>query len=265
MNRVTFVIGATIGGLITSIAGISAIHLGTIGFVLPKAREIAHEIPGLTGRIILSVCHETIFGYHLNISQKPPPFLGTTVIMCNHPKLEDLPALTGVLAKWDLHPSFVSKVENLEGIIGFFVGKPIKLIGKGLFISQKGGKRAKKTLKLGAKEQIPKSILIFPDQHRPSTEAIKQDQDDFPEAGLKTLCVPRSGGVRAILSGLVLRHQPVRVLDVSWHNDGRKIDVHWEDVTTSLLNVTPYETSLLGEEIIREALMGLWKQKDGHS
>lgn len=265
MNRVTFVIGAAVGGLITGIAGTSAFLLGTIGLVLPKARELAHGIPGLAGRLILSVCHKTIFGFRLNISRKPSAFLGTTVIVCNHPKLEDIPALTGVLARWNLHPAFVSKVENLKGVIGFFVGRPIKLIGKGIFISQKGGRRAKKTLELGAKEQVPKSILVFPDQHRPSAEAIKRDQDSFPEAGLKTLCVPRSGGVHAILSGLVLRRQPIRVLNVSWHNNDREINVSWEEVTTSFINVRPHENEVRSEETIRESLMGLWRRKDSLS
>lgn len=264
MNRITFLFGAAVGGLITGIAGTSVLLLGKIGLVLPKARELAHGIPGLAGRIILSLCHETIFRYRLGISRKPPPFLGTTVIVCNHPKLEDIPALTGVLARWGLHPAFVSKVENLEGVVGFFVGKPIKLIGKGLFISQKGGKRAKKTLELGVGEQVPESVLVFPDQHRPSAEAIKRDQNDFPKAGFKTLCVPRSGGVHAILSGLVLRHQPVRVLNVSWHNNDKEIDVRWEDVTTSFINIKPHENEVLNEETIRESLMGLWRHKDAH-
>lgn len=263
MNRIKFLFGAAVGGLITGIAGTSILPLGVLGLVLPSARELAHEIPGFASQLILSICHKTIFGYRLNISRKPLAFLGTTVIVCNHPKLEDIPALTGVLARWGLHPAFVSKVENLEGVIGFFVGKPIKLIGKGLFISQKGGRKAKKTLELGAKEQVPESILLFPDQHRPSAEAIKRDQDDFPEAGFKNLCVPRSGGVHAILSGLVLRHQPVRVLNVSWHNNDKEIDVRWEDVTTSFLNVRPHENEVLSEETIRASLMGLWRHKDG--
>ncbi|NBS67925.1 hypothetical protein EBT31_03295 [bacterium] len=126
-----------LGMSVTGTLGSFALLCGMVGLIFPSGRRIAQAVPGLWGIILLKMGHLGILKRKLILpDEPPPPFRGVTIIICNHPTLTDSPALMGILATWELHPSAVSKMENLQGIMGIFVGGPLYLMGRGIFIDR---------------------------------------------------------------------------------------------------------------------------------
>jgi hypothetical protein len=247
-----------LGMSVTGTLGSFALLCGMVGLIFPTGRRIAQAVPGLWGTLLLRIGHLAILKRKLTLpAEHPPPYEGVTVLICNHPAFADTPALMGVLAQWGLHPSIVSKRENLRGVMGIFVGGPLYLMGRGVFISREEGERAKVILGMSVTE-LEESVLIFPDAHRPSKAAIRRDQAKFPNAKLTTLCVPRSGGVESLLKGLLVQNRSVRILDLTFGSGPKTLEVEWSDVTALFAE----NGTIIPAEKMRATLLDLWRKKE---
>lgn len=247
-----------LGMSVTGTLGSFALLCGMVGLIFPSGRRIAQAVPGLWGTLLLRIGHLAILKRKLTLpAEPPPPFRGVTIIICNHPTLADSPALMGILATWGLHPSVVSKMENLRGIMGIFVGGPLYLMGRGIFIDRSQGHLAKTVLGMSV-TKLEEAVLIFPDAHRPSKAAIKRDQTKFSHVKFATLCVPRTGGIRSLLSSLMTQNRSVRVLNITL-TSSETLEVTWNDVTTQFREENG---DLIPPETMKNVLLDLWRKKE---
>ncbi len=260
--RIRYFIACASMLITTGAIGSMALALSIGSIIIPGLRKLAQISPEIWGRAILSSSNEFIQNQKITSFPPlpPPPFLGLTIIICNHPNLEDIPALVGILSRWKFAPAIVSKKENLEGLTGLFVGKPLQLMKRAVFITQNGGKESKKILE----ESVAAvgEILIFPDQHRPTPNAIKRDKKRFKEDALEYMCVPRGGGVHTLISSAISQKRPIRVFDITWKSDEKNITARWEDVTCRFMIRDPLAIHVLPEDRIREELLDLWREKE---
>lgn len=251
-------IALLLGGIVTAMLGVFTLMSAITGKHFPLSRNIAQAMPGIWGKFLLWLGHELIMGRTIVHAPYPPPeFDGVTILICNHPTVADTPALMGVLAKWGLHPSVVSKVENLKGVTGLFLGWPLSLLGRGVFINRANGNDAKAALASSAHE----TILIFPDAHRPSKAAIRRDQEKFRDTSLTTLCVPRTGGLNALLSGALSQGRSVRILSVTALSALKKFHVRSDDVTSLFVE----DGNIIPPEAMKGVLLDLWRKKEAEN
>lgn len=257
MRTIRFLIAAIIGGVLTLV-------LSSLTFLLVKTgfTNVAKRTPDWWGRSILLWCNEIIMGKVFIAKPKkvPKPGNDLTLVICNHPRWEDIPSLIGLLARWGYSASIVSKVENLKGATGFFVGKNFQKTGRGVFISQSGGTTSREELQRAIKHTS--AILIFPDKHRPTPQALERDRERFPNSGLTHLCVPRAGGVYSIIDAALNQGRTVKVINVTWHATPETIATACEDVTENVMASNASPQTLKPETAVRSVLLTLWQEKE---
>lgn len=242
MNPIRNLVSAALEIALTGFFGSSAHMLLAVGRVFPAAKALAVRIPELWGRAVLRWCHCGVLGYQLEQFLPSPSFNGTTVIICNHPILEDMPALIGALDAWGMHPALVSKVENLKGVTGFFARKVLQGIGRGAFIDRNSGGTA-----AVCKAAEQKEIILFPDAH--------QAPDNYTT---DWSCLQwREPYV--IVKTLLENQVPVRILNVTWlrNDEARWLRAVYKDVSGDFIVNSQVVTPFLFEtQIIR-----LWRAK----
>lgn len=262
MRTTRFVIALVVGLIATMFFGTSTLILAYLGEMFPNPLKYAKRMPEAWASSVTKLCNEGIRKQHIIVTSQayPPPFVGLTILIANHPLLEDIPAFMSVVADLNLHPCFVSKIENLAGVKGAFVGKPLKRIGRGIFISQKGGQASRNILQESV--SAIDCVLLFPDRHRPTEASLKKDRKDHPEIELVHFCVPRAGGVYSLHKAAREEGRNVRVIDVSWLTTSNGFTAKWQDVTHNLIISFNGEIQLKTEEQVRLELVRLWKEKD---
>jgi hypothetical protein len=257
MRRFRFLVYAVLGGIITVVLAIVATILAHIRII-----SLAQKTPEWWGRLILFWCYEIVGGktFTQTPQKNPSPFDGFTLYICNHPLLEDMPGVIGVLGRWGAEPIMVSKKENLKGFTGTLVGKPFKRTGRGIFINQEGGEETLQALCKGVRHAH--SAFIFPDKHRPKPNVLKDERERYPDARLTKLCVPRPGGVYNILQAALAEKRLIRVINLTWHATPTHIHALWEDVTSNLLIPHTKDQTLLSKDDVRKILLLLWRKKE---
>lgn len=262
MRKVRYAIAFCVGMLLTGMIGGSTLILSVLGSHARAFQRLAHKTPELWGRCILHGVFRLVIGKRLvyEPSEPPPHFDGFTLFICDHPDLDDLPALQGVMGDWGQAPLIVSKEENLRGLIGVFVGRPLKRIRRGVFIPRQDGPAARVILTDGVRDAD--SLLLFPDKHRRTKETVGNDRTRYADSGLTRHCVPRAGGVFTVLSAVVRSKRPVRVIDLTWSSSNEEMRIRWQDVTTRFIIRHTMGDQVFPEEYLRERLLALWREKE---